>query len=437
MELMKLAVASIRISTRRQRQEFEPESITKLSESIIRNTLLHPIIVRKNNDEWYLVAGERRLRAIQNIWMMGSSLRCNGHTFFEGEVPCVNLGDLSPLQAMEAELEENIRRVDLSWQEKAAATAALADLRIAQAESKNEPLPTIADISEEVRGSRLGENQANTRREIILSRHLDDPDVAKAKDLNEAFKILKRKEGTRKHAELAQQIGRTFTSSLHSLVQGDCIKELLPSTPAERYDVILTDPPYGMGADEFGDSGGLAAGAHGYKDDYETWVGLTRPLCSELYRVAKLEAHAYLFCDIDRFHELRLEMQLAGWRVFRTPLIWHDPNKSRAPWPEHGPQRKYEIILFAVKGKKRVTRLYGDLITYTADTNLGHAAQKPVALYIDLLRRSITPGDRVLDPFCGTGTIFPAAHELKCVAEGMELDAASYGIAASRLKELK
>ena len=53
------------------------------------------------------------------------------------------------------------------------------------------------------------------------------------------------------------------------------------------------------------------------------------------------------------------------------------------------------------------------------------------------LRRSINPGDAVLDPFCGTGPIFPAAHELKCKATGIEIDAASYAIAYKRLEGLK
>jgi DNA modification methylase len=60
-----------------------------------------------------------------------------------------------------------------------------------------------------------------------------------------------------------------------------------------------------------------------------------------------------------------------------------------------------------------------------------------VGLCRDLLRRSAKPGDSVLDPFCGTGVIYPACHEVKCKATGIELDPAACGIAAQRLKELK
>jgi DNA modification methylase len=67
---------------------------------------------------------------------------------------------------------------------------------------------------------------------------------------------------------------------------------------------------------------------------------------------------------------------------------------------------------------------------------LGHGAQKPVSLYSDLLKRSTRPGDRVLDPFCGTGTIFPAAHPLKVAATGIELEPAYYGIGVKRIEGL-
>jgi DNA modification methylase len=129
-------------------------------------------------------------------------------------------------------------------------------------------------------------------------------------------------------------------------------------------------------------------------------------------------------------------MNEAGWKCFRTPIIWVNPTGMRAPWPEMGPQRKYQLCLYATKGDRRVTRLYSDVITANSDENLGHPAQKPVAVYEDLLRRSVHPGDVVLDPFCGSGTVFPAAHTFKCKAVGIEQDPAAYGIAVKRIEAL-
>jgi len=149
------------------------------------------------------------------------------------------------------------------------------------------------------------------------------------------------------------------------------------------------------------------------------------------------QAHLYVFCDIDWFHTMKTEFSAAGWSVFRTPLIWYKKSGMRAPWPESGPQRKYETILYAVKEKRPILKMLGDVLDYPPDTNLGHAAQKPAALFEDLLRRSCLPGNSVLDPFCGSGPIFAAAHALKVRAVGIEMDQASYGISLGRINKLR
>jgi DNA modification methylase len=247
--------------------------------------------------------------------------------------------------------------------------------------------------------------------------------------------VLKKQEAAEKHRTLSASVGATFTSNVHQLVNNDSL-EYVGGYLADSFDCILTDPPYGMGADEFGDSGGLAAGAHGYADNWEYASKCYSVLAVEGYRITKTQAHAYVFCDIDNFSELKNIFTLAGWQVFRTPLIWYKRQGSRAPWPEFGPQRKYETILYAIKGKRPTLRMVGDVLDFPSDDNLGHAAQKPVALYQELLSRTCLPGDSVLDPFCGTGPIFPAAHALRVKATGIERDPASYGIAVARLQSL-
>lgn len=434
-----LPIDSIKISPNRQRREFDPAKLQELADSIDRNGLLQAVVVRETEDgSWTLVCGERRLRAIKDYLLpIGSSLRHGGEVLGDGLVPATPIGDLSELAAEEAELEENIRRVDLSWQERASATSRLSLLRTQQAALRGESGPSVAEISQEVRDSSAGSAHEATRREIIISNHLGNPTVAAAKSLDEAWKALKREEVSNRNAELAVTVGRTFTADLHTALNEDSLAWMERAEPAQ-FDVILTDPPYGMGADEFGDSGGkVPVEGHGYRDDATSFNVLMDVLAPQSFRLAKPEAHLYLFCDIDKFVELKLLFHLAGWTVFRTPLVWHKPSGNRAPWPQNGPHRKYELILYAMKGKKNVNKLFPDLVSYNSDENLGHSAQKPVALFEDLLKRSVKPGDRVLDPFMGTGPIFPAAHGLKCTAVGIEQDPASYGIALNRIKSLK
>ena len=432
MQLHTVLLSDLLIPKDRQRQEFNPVHLIELADSIASSGLLHPIVVREEEGRYVLVAGERRIRAMQHVWgAYGCNVRCGTEWFSPDHIPCLHQGELEPVAALEAEIEENTRRTNFTWQEQAAATAKLHALRTKLAKLTGEDPPTTLDIASE-----LGRNeQDSTRKELILSRHLGDPDVAKAKSVDEGFKILKRKEELAKSTALGESVGKTFGSHVHSLIQGNCL-EVMKGMPAESFDVILTDPPYGIDADKYGDSGGLTPGAHFYDDSFPTWSKLIRVFVADAFRVAKPQAHAYVFCDVDNFLHLRNYMDMAGWKCFRTPFIWVNPTAMRAPWPERGPQRKWQMCLYAVKGDRNVIRLYSDVLVCPSDENLGHPAQKPVALYQDLLRRSVRPGDTVLDPFCGSGPIFPAAHELKCAATGIEMDSAAYGISVKRIQEL-
>lgn len=433
MEILRVDISGLKIPEYRQRKDFDETKVVELASSIQTHGLLQAIVVRSTPTGLELVAGERRTRALTILSGLEESYNFGGISWPCTHIPGVSLGSLSQLDAESAELEENIRRVDLSWQEQASATARLVDIRRRQAAAANAEQPTVADLAAEVRpeGGRDWAETA-TRREIILAKNLDKPEIKKAKTREEAWKALQRLEEGERSVALARLVGQTFSAASHTLVQADCL-EWMAKQPSDQFDVILTDPPYGIDADSFGDAGGrLTYQTHTYKDS-----AVAVPPFSDFYRLAKPEAHLYACCDIDFFHEWKAAAQAAGWYVHRTPLINYKRDGSRVPLPEHGPQRKYELILYAIKGNRRVTRIYPDVIETHGDDNLGHGAQKPVALFIDLLRRSVRPGDTVLDPFAGTGTAIIAAHELQCKCTAVEMNEQYYGIALKRLQELK
>lgn len=426
----------IKLGPRRQRREFDTGLLNELGESITRNQLLHPPVLRSEGADFILVAGERRIRAMTDLHELGVIFKYAGEEVPTGMIPYTLLADLDPLDAWEAELEENIQRVDLTWQERAAASAELMELRTAQAKRDGQAAPTVAEVARELRPAEVEPTQA-VRLELMVARHLKDPEIAGAKTAKEAVKILKRREDTQRNADLATLVGKTFSSASHTLLQEDFLQWQVTAESAQ-FEIILTDPPYGMGADQFGDSGqGVAAEAHFYEDSYEKWLELMLVFPAATFALAKPDAHAYVFCDPDRFPELRQRMSDAGWRVFRTPLIWSNPDGFRAPWPDSGPQRKYEFILFAVKGARKVNAVKGDVLEYRRDASLGHPAQKPVPLLLDLLSRSAKPGDRVLDPCVGSGATIEACHEMKLSCTGLEKIPHAYGIAVKRLQGLK
>lgn len=426
-----IARANLIISPNRQRREFEPEALTDLANSISSLGLLHPIVVRETPLGPVLVAGERRLRALETIWLLGAGCCCDGTLYPPNTIPTITLGELSSLEAEEAELDENLKRRDLTWQERSEALARLHRLRNAQAEQIGQT-HSIADTLREVETS----DYTKDRQAILLADHLANPIVAGAKSEKEAFKALKRVEDQRKNQALAEAVGVSYNSSAHKLFHSDCLA-WLAECPDNSFDVVLTDPPYGMNAQNFGDGAGKLSNAeHHYDDSPEAWRALMNRFCPEAFRVAKPQAHAYIFCDFDRFHELKSIMQSAGWYVFRTPFIVYKQGSGRVPLPDQGPRRQYETILYAIKGQRPVTGIYSDVIPCRLEENLGHGANKPVELYVDLLKRSTRPGDTVLDAFAGSGTIFPAAHACKLYATGLELNAEYYGLSVKRLNAL-
>jgi site-specific DNA-methyltransferase (adenine-specific) len=441
--------AKIVINPNRQRQEFDENAHQELKNSIELQGLFHPVVLREEGPDYVLVAGERRLRAIQEIYELGGNVRHNNRVYFEGEIPFVTLGELSYLEAEEAELDENLRRQDLTWQEHASAVKRLHELRQAQREQVANLAPSyddveilpihqsIADTAQELHGRSDGSYQDSVRTELIVARHLDNPAVQAAKSAKEALKILKMEEQAAKNRELAKIVGATFSVDKHKAYNVDCLT-WMRNYSGELFDVILTDPPFGMNAQNFGDGAGRFVGIeHHYSDTYEDWQKLMRAWCVLAYTVTKPQAHAYVFCDFDRFHELKEYMVDSGWYVFRTPMINVKTNSGRVPIPDRGPSRQWEMLLYAIKGNKQVTHIYPDIITTIGDENMSHGAQKPVALYQNLLQRSIRPGDRILDTFAGTGTIFPACHTLSCEATGLELNPEYYGMCLKRLEEIK
>lgn len=99
-------LAAIRPNPMQPRQAFADESIEKLAESIRQKGILQPLLVRRSNGGYELIAGERRLRAAQRLGM--------------GQVP-VLVRDASDGEMLEMALIENIQREDLNPLEEARA----------------------------------------------------------------------------------------------------------------------------------------------------------------------------------------------------------------------------------------------------------------------------------------------------------------------------
>ena len=88
------------------RKSFDDEKILELAESIKSNGIIQPLVLKKVDDEYIIVAGERRWRAAKLIELK--------------EVPAIIM-NLTEKQILEISLIENIQREDLNSIEEALA----------------------------------------------------------------------------------------------------------------------------------------------------------------------------------------------------------------------------------------------------------------------------------------------------------------------------
>ena len=108
----KVNIDEISVSPFQPRREFDENAINSLAESIKDKGVLQPLIVRKKENGYELIAGERRLRASKIAGLT--------------EVPVI-IKDLSDKEVLEIALIENLMRENLSPIEEALAYQNLMD----------------------------------------------------------------------------------------------------------------------------------------------------------------------------------------------------------------------------------------------------------------------------------------------------------------------
>lgn len=426
-----IKIDDIQVKSNRQRKKFTGESLGELASSIETLGLMHAVVLR--SQENVLVAGERRLRAIKLLVSMGHSFLYNKETVPEGCVPVTRITAEEEASIYEAELVENLQRENLTVQEEMEAIAALHELRCSQ-NPKHTPRETAEELNnyEEVNSGSV----SKVKDAILITKYKDNPEVKKAKTASQARKAVEKIKQSEHRAKLAEEFKKVLVSNpeqnKHVALQGDAY-ELLAKMPDRCVDVVCTDPPYGIDAQEFGDQTSLG---HKYNDSYESWKVNMARLAMDLYRVAKKESHGYIFCAFERYDELKKTFQQAGWQTWSRPMFWFKGVSSgMLPYPEHGPRYTYECILFIIKGKKKVLKVAPDVLYHQSVARPRHAAEKPASLYKDLLERSALPGDHVLDPFSGSGPIFPAGNSCQVKVTAFELEDESFNLGLTRVNE--
>lgn len=198
---------------------------------------------------------------------------------------------------------------------------------------------------------------------------------------------------------------------LNKVTCSDCLP-VMKSLPDGCIDLILTDPPYGIGADQ---SAHRAGGKHGWKDYGDTNWDNNIP--SEEY-----------------FWEML--------RISKNQIIWGGNYFTEYLYPSMG-------WLVWDKGQREFSLADGELawtsfnkalriFTYSRSKALRdgkeHPTQKALQLIQWCLLNSSNEGDIIFDGFLGTGTTALACENLKRRWIGVEINPKYCEIAEKRIK---
>ena len=211
---------------------------------------------------------------------------------------------------------------------------------------------------------------------------------------------------------------RIETIGLATLYLGDC-REVLPTLAP--CDLILTDPPYGIGADKGAATGGTDASGRYVRrpKQYEGGWDADRPTADEFATILGAGKAAVIWGG-NYFSDLL--PQGGRW------MFWDKLNSM--PSYSDGEIAWTSLSWVAIKMFKQCNNGLASL----RDGERHHPTQKPVNLMEWCL--SFAPGARtVCDPFMGSGTTGVAAVKMGRTFIGIEREPKYFEIALKRIED--
>ena len=263
------------------------------------------------------------------------------------------------------------------------------------------------------------------------------------------------------------------------ILHGDNLP-IMQGLPAGAFRMVYADPPFNTGKAQTrstmrmtpaadGDRTGFAGRRYrtellersSYRDSFDDYLGFLEPRLREIHRLLDREGTLYLHLDQREAHYAKLLLdEIFGRDAFLNELIWaYDYGaKPKRRWPA-----KHDTILVyvrdparylfdsaaverepymapglvtaekAARGKLPTDVWWHTIVSPTGREKTGYPTQKPVGIVRRMLQASTRPGDLVLDPFAGSGTLGAAAAELGRRYVLIDESAAAVAVMESRL----
>lgn len=419
--------------------------IDELAESIATLGLIQPLAVDTTNR---LLAGGRRYTAIRQ-------LIANGRLPADYEVPVyvrtdLNGTDYDEVTARELELEENLQRNDMTWQENVLSIKRLHELRARRARQSG------ATWSNAMTGKLFGQSRCVVDQAIKIATAIEagDTEVATAEHATAALQVLLkrrldeverlRNERLRlqsEKAKLAAQDRRAAAAQQRTEVShesiltedGHCavavgddivadrvarydaacariqhvacgIAHVL-SMPANSLDGLYFDPPYGIDDANLTMKNIEVTRAEHNRDAN---IALFRPFLEAVWHALRPASYAVFWCDIEHFTtHVNLATEL-GFRVQRWPLDARKPLAGNGAAAFNTTKDVEHAVVIAKPGATLVTRRPTSAVPWRwADGEAAryvHPFAKPLSAHEHILRTYWAPGARIHDMTCGEGS---------------------------------
>lgn len=209
-----------------------------------------------------------------------------------------------------------------------------------------------------------------------------------------------------------------------TIYHGDC-REILPLLEPGSIDLVLTDPPYGVGLVKKQTKRRISPfESDAYSDTPEEVQGIIKevmPKCLEIStRAMVFPGPAMLF----HYPEPRA-----------VGCVYNPSGAGSSAW---GFQCLHPILYYGKDpylqdGKGRRPNSMQDVQGYLDD--IGHPCPKPIKWMRWAVERASRSGELILDPFMGSGTTLRAAKDLGRRAIGIEIEEKYCEIAVKRLQQ--
>lgn len=198
----------------------------------------------------------------------------------------------------------------------------------------------------------------------------------------------------------------------------DC-REILPSLP--KVDLVLTDPPYGIGADKNLRANKQHGNAVAPSKDYGLGDWDAQPPSDWIFGLIR---------ELSRFQVIW------GGNYFPLP-----PSQCWLVWDKKNGDNGYADCELAWTNLSKAVRKFEWRWMGMLQEDMGrkeyrdHPTQKPQALMRWCVSQAPDDCSVILDPFMGSGTTLRAAKDLGRKAIGIEIEEKYCEIAANRLRQ--